>query len=153
LQKPQKGPNCEIGIVWPQFIGILYIHLISMSMHYHTARVMGNCPSPNIILLQTCNLGNVIFARSILSWIMHRNSSFNHTNSILHMWYKFLHDFWCKICFLSFSSYLIASLLFLPTFDIKFLRDSQIVHLAKTDLRFHTLTFRWYLFFNLFMAD
>ncbi len=54
-------------------------------------RVIGNCPSPNIILLYTCSLRKVVFAWSILSWITHRNSSFYQTNSILHVWYKFLH--------------------------------------------------------------
>jgi hypothetical protein len=116
-------------------------------------RVMGNCPSLNIILLQTYNLGNAVFPRSILSWIMHRNSSFNRINFVLQMWYKFLCDSWCKICFFNFPSYLIASLLFLPTFDIKFLRYSQIVHLAKIDPCFCTSIFRWWLFFNLFMAN
>ncbi len=115
-------------------------------------RVTSNCPNPNIILLQTCNLGSATFAWSILSWIMHRNSSFDRINYVLQMWYKFLHNFWCKICFLNFPSYSISSLLFIPTFDIKSLRDSQIVHLAKTDPCFHTLTFQWCLFLNLFMV-
>ncbi len=56
-------------------------------------KVMGNCLNPNIILLHTCNLGCVVFAWSILSWLMHRNSSFNCTNSLLQVWYKFLYDF------------------------------------------------------------
>jgi hypothetical protein len=116
-------------------------------------RVMGNCPSPNIILLHTCNLGNAIFAWSILSWIMHRNSSFDHTNSILQVWYKFIHDSWCKICFLIFASYSRASLLFFPNLDIKSLRDSQIMHFANTNPHFHTLAFRWCLFLNLFIAN
>jgi len=116
-------------------------------------RVMGNCPSPYIILLQTCNLGSAVFTWSILSWIMHRNSSFDCINSILQAWYKYLYNSWCKICFLSFLSYSIVSLLFLPTFDIKSLTDSQIVHLAKIDLRFCTSTFWWCLFFNLLMAN
>jgi hypothetical protein len=115
-------------------------------------KVMGNCLNPNMILLQTCNLDKAVFSRSILSWIMHRNSSFNRINFIFQMWYTIFHDFWCKICFLSFYSYLITSLLFLPTFDIKSLRDSQIVHLAKIDLPFWTSTFRWFPFLNLFMA-
>jgi hypothetical protein len=46
-------------------------------------RVMGNCPNPYIIFLHICNLGSAIFAWSILLWIMHKNSSFDHTNSIL----------------------------------------------------------------------
>ncbi len=104
-------------------------------------KIMGNYASPNIILLQICNLGNVIFMWSILSWIMHRNSSFNRTDSVLQVWYKFLQDSWCKICFFSFPSYSIASLLFLPTFNIKFLRDSQTMHLVKIDFHFRTSTF------------
>jgi len=81
-------------------------------------KVMGNCPSPYIILLQTCNLGSEVFTWSILSWIMHKNSSFDHTNYVFQVWYKFIHDYWCKICFFSFPSYSITSLLFLPTFVI-----------------------------------
>ncbi len=41
--------------------------------------------SPKIILLDICNIGNVVFASSILSWIMHRNSSFDRTNSTLNV--------------------------------------------------------------------
>jgi hypothetical protein len=35
-KKPQQRPNCEIRIVWPQFIQILNISLKPMSMGYHT---------------------------------------------------------------------------------------------------------------------
>jgi hypothetical protein len=94
-------------------------------------RVMDNFPSP-IILLHICNLGNAIFAWSILSWIMQRNSSFHCIDSILQVWYKFLHDSWCKMCFLIFTSYFKASLLFFCNLDIKFLKDSQIMHFANT---------------------
>ncbi len=87
-------------------------------------RVMGNCPRPNIILLHTYNLGSIVFAQSILSWIMHRNSSFDCIDSILQVWYKFLHDSWCRISFLSFASYFKASLLFFANLDIKSFRDS-----------------------------
>jgi len=87
-------------------------------------RVMGNCPRPNIIMLHTYNPGNVVFAWSILSWIMHRNSSFDCIDFVIQVWYKFLHDYWCKICFLSFPSYFKASLLFFPNLDIKSFRDS-----------------------------
>ncbi len=38
-------------------------------------RVMGNCPSLEITLLATWNLGNAIFTLSILSWITHKNYS------------------------------------------------------------------------------
>jgi hypothetical protein len=120
--------------------------------HDH-ALVMGNCPSPNIILLHTYNLRNIVFAWSILSWIMHRNSFFDCIKSILQIWYKFLHDSWCKICFFSFASYFIASLLFFLNLDIKLFRDSQTVHFANTNLHFHTSTFRWCFFFNLFIAN
>ncbi len=58
--------------------------------------VMGNCPSPQIIFFAICNIKNVVFAWSILSWIKQRNSSFNCTNSNLQVWYKLLHDSWCK---------------------------------------------------------
>ncbi len=116
-------------------------------------RVMDNFPSPNIVLLHTCNLGSAIFTWSILSWILQRNSSFDRTNSILQVWYKFLHDSWCKICFLIFTSYFKASLLLFPDLDIKFLRDSQLMHFANTDPHFHTSTFKWCLFFNLLITD
>jgi hypothetical protein len=72
-------------------------------------RVMGNCPRLNIILLHTYNLGNAVFAWFILSWIMHKNSSFNRIES-LQIWYKFLYDSWCKICFLCFTPYFIGIL-------------------------------------------
>jgi len=58
-------------------------------------RVMGNCSSLDIILLHTCNLGSVVFAWSILSWIMHKNSSFDSIDSGLQVWYMFLNDSWC----------------------------------------------------------
>jgi hypothetical protein len=116
-------------------------------------RVMGNCLSQVIILLHTCNLRSAIFAWSILSWIMHRNSSFNHTNIVLQIWYNFLYDSWCKICFLSFASYFRASLLFFLNLDIKSLRDSQIVHFKNMDPRFHTSTFKWFLFLNLLITN
>jgi len=48
-------------------------------------KVMGNYLSPDIILLHTCSLGSEVFAWSILSWIMHRNSSFDYTNFVLQM--------------------------------------------------------------------
>jgi hypothetical protein len=86
-------------------------------------KVMGNCPSQNIIFLHICNLGSIVLPWSILSWIMHRNSSFNHTNHVLQVWYKFLHDSWCKICFFSFASYFRAYLLFFANFDIKSFKD------------------------------
>jgi hypothetical protein len=87
-------------------------------------RVMGNFPRPNIILLHTHNLGKIVFAWSILSWIMHRNSSFDCIDSILQVWYKFLHDSWCRICFFSFASYFKTSLLLFPNLDIKSFKDS-----------------------------
>ncbi len=114
---------------------------------------MGNCPSLDIILLHTCNLGSAIFAWSILSWIMDRNSSFNHTNFILQIWYKFLHDSWCRICFINFTSYFKTSLLFFPNLDIKSFKDSQTMHFTNTNPHFRTSTFKWCLFLNLFVAD
>jgi hypothetical protein len=116
-------------------------------------KVMGNCPRPNIILLHTCNLGNTIFAWSILSWIMHKNSSFNHTSFVLQVWNKFLHDFWCKICFLSFASYSRTSLLLFPNLDIKSFKDSQTIHVVNTNPCFGTSTFKWCLFLNLLIVD
>jgi hypothetical protein len=94
-------------------------------------RIMGNYPRLDIILLHICNLGSASFACSILSWIMHRNSSFDPTNSILQIWYKLLHDSWCRIYFLYFASYFKASLLFFPNLDIKSFKDSQIMHFLK----------------------
>jgi hypothetical protein len=72
-------------------------------------KVMGNCPSPQIILFATYNLGGAIFTWPILSWITHKNSSFSHTNSDLQVWYKLLHDSWCKRCFSNFNSYSLTS--------------------------------------------
>jgi hypothetical protein len=80
-------------------------------------KIMGNCPSPQIILFATYNLGNAILSWSILSWITHRNSSFKHTNLDLQVWYKLLHNSWCKRCFFNFRSYSLASLLFFPNFE------------------------------------
>jgi hypothetical protein len=109
-------------------------------------RVMGNCPSPNIILLHTYNLGSTIFAWSILLWIMPRNSSFDRVNSILQVWYKFLHDYWCKICFLNFASYSRVSLLFFPNLDIKSFKDSQTLHFTNMNPHFRTSTIKWCFF-------
>jgi hypothetical protein len=114
---------------------------------------MGNCPMPNIILLHTCNLGNIVFAWSILSWIMHKNSSFNRSDFILQIWYKFLHDSWCRICFIKFASYFRASLLCFLNLDIKSFRDSQIMHFTNTNPHFHTLTFKWCFFLNLLIVN
>jgi hypothetical protein len=44
-------------------------------------------------------------------------------------------------------------LLLFPDLDIKFLRDSQLMHFANTDPHFHTSTFKWCLFFNLLITD
>jgi hypothetical protein len=116
-------------------------------------KVIGNYPRPNIILLHTCNLGNEVFAWSILSWIMHKNSSFDRTDYVLQIWYKFLLNSWCRICFLSFTSYSRTSLLLFPNLDIKSFRDSQTMHFANIDPGFHTSTFKWCLILNLFIAD
>jgi hypothetical protein len=116
-------------------------------------RVTGNCPRPNFILLHTCNLGNEVFAWSILSWIMHKNSSFDHIDSVLQVSYKFLHNSWCRICFLSFTSYSRASLPFFPNLDIKSFKDSQRVHFANTNPYFCTSTSKWCLHLNLLITD
>jgi len=42
-------------------------------------KVIGNFLSLEIIFLHTCSLGSAIFTWSILSWITHRNSSFDQT--------------------------------------------------------------------------
>ncbi len=149
----QQKPNCEIGIVWPQLIRILCISVIPMTMCYHTHKGNGQLSKPKYHFLHTYNLGSTVFAWSILSWIMHRNSSFNCINSILQVWYNFLYDFWCKICFLSFASYFRASLLFFPNLDIKSFRYSHIVHFTNTNPHLGTSTFRWCLFFNLLIAN
>jgi hypothetical protein len=58
------------------------------------------------------------------------------------------------MCFLSFTSYSIASLLCFPNLDIKSLRDSQTIHFTKIDLCFRTSTLRWScLFLNLLIAN
>jgi hypothetical protein len=114
---------------------------------------MGNCLSPQIIFFATYNLGSVVFTWSILSWITQKNSSLDHISFDLQIWYKLLHDSWCKRCFLNFCSYSFASLLFLPNFDIKSFSDSHIIHFAKIEPLFLTLTLRWCLFLNLLIAD
>ncbi len=117
-------------------------------------KVIGNCPRLDIILLHACNLESAIFAWSSLSWIMHKNSSFNHIDSVLQVWYKFLYASWSKICFFSFASYSKASLLLLfPNLDIKFFKDSQTMHFANIDPCFCTLTFKWSLFLNLLIPN
>jgi hypothetical protein len=90
---------------------------------------------------------------SILSWIMHRNSSFDHTDFVLQVWYKFLHDSCCRICFLSFVSYFKTFLLFFPNLDIKSFKDSQTMHFANIDPHFCTSTFKWCCFLNLLIGD
>jgi hypothetical protein len=115
-------------------------------------KVMGNCPSLNITLLHTCNLGNVVFAWSILSWIMHRNSSFNHTNFVFQVCYKFLHDFWCKICFLSFPHILEPHCYSFPIW-ISSLQGFTNSAFYKHEPCFRTSTFTWCLFLNLFIAN
>jgi hypothetical protein len=124
-----------------------------MTMCYDSCKDIGNCPSPSIILLHICNLGSTVFAWSISSWIIHRNSSFDCINFVFQIWYKFLDDYWCKICFFNFTSYFKASLLFFPNLDIKSLRDSQIVHFINTNPRFHTSTFKWCIFLNPLIID
>jgi len=37
-KKPQQGPNCEIGIIKSQLIGIVCISFITMTMSYHTCQ-------------------------------------------------------------------------------------------------------------------
>jgi hypothetical protein len=84
-------------------------------------QVMGNCLSPQIILFTTYNLGSAIFTWPILSWITHKNSSFSHIDLDFQVWYKLLHDSWCKSCFFNFSSYSLTSCNF---FQIQY----QILH-------------------------
>jgi len=123
-------------------------------MHYHTSEGNGQLfLSPKIILFITCNLGNAIFAWSILSWITHRNSYLDRTYFDLQVWYRLLQDSWCNICFLNFNSYYFTSLLFHPKLDIKSFNDSHIVHLANIDPFFQTSMLRWCLFFNMFITN
>jgi hypothetical protein len=116
-------------------------------------RVMGNCPSLEFILFITWNLRSTTFARSILSWITHMNSSLDCTNSDLQIWYKLLQASWCNICFFNFNSYSFISFLFLSNLDIKSFNDSHTIHLANIDLLFYTSMLRWGLFFNLLIVD
>jgi hypothetical protein len=102
----------------------------------------------DIILLHTCNLGNAIFAWSILSWIIIGIHPLI-TLIVFQLWYKILHDSWCRICFLSFASYFRTSLLCFPNLDIKSFNDSQIMHFTNTNPCFHTSKFKWCLFLNL----
>ncbi len=114
---------------------------------------MGNCPSPQIILFATCNLGSVVFTWSILSWIMHRNSSLECTYLDLQVWYKLLHNSWCKRCFLNFNSYSLTSLLLFPNFDIKSFSDWHIVHFVNIEPLILTWTLRWCLFLNMLIVN
>ncbi len=116
-------------------------------------RVTCNWWNLEIILLHIWTLGRIFFVLSILSWIMQRNSTFDQTNFVLHVWYKFLHNFWCKTYFFSFTSYSITLLLCFPNLGIKSLRDSQIVHFEKIDLHFCTSTFKWCLFLSQLLAN
>jgi hypothetical protein len=52
-------------------------------------KVIGNCLSLDIILLHTYNLRRAFLTWSILSWITHRNSSFDQIDFVFHVWYKF----------------------------------------------------------------
>jgi hypothetical protein len=115
--------------------------------------IMGNCPSPQINLFTTCNLGSVVFAWSILSWITQRKSFLDYTNLGFQVSYKLLHDFWCKRCFLNFNLYSLASLLFLSNFDKKSFNDSHTIHFAKTKPLFFTSTLRWCLFLNMLITQ
>jgi hypothetical protein len=115
-------------------------------------RVMGNCQSLVIILLYICSLGSVIFAWSILSWMMHRNFSFDRSDFVRHAWYNFLH-IWYKMYFLSFISYSITLLLCFPNLDIKSLNDSQIIYFMKTNPHFCTSTLKWCIFLKLFILS
>jgi hypothetical protein len=47
--------------------------------------VTGSWPNPIIILFFTSNLGMVVLEWSILLWMMHRNSSFDRTDSIFQL--------------------------------------------------------------------
>jgi hypothetical protein len=131
----------------------LCIILIPMTMRYHSHKGYGQLSKTNIILLHTYNLGNIFFAWSILSWIMHRNSSFDCIDSVLQVWYKFLHEYWCRICFLSFASYFKTSLQFFSNWISSPSRIHKIVHFANTNPCFHTSTFKWSFFLNLLIVD
>ncbi len=149
LKQLQQRPNYKIGINRPQIIKIYAYFLFPWPCTIILVRLMGNCPIPKIILLATWNLKSAIFAWSNFSWITHKNSSFDHTNSNLQIRYMFLHESWCKICFFNFNSYSFASLLLFPNFNIKSVKDSHTLHFAKIEPLFHTSTLRWCFFLNL----
>jgi len=116
-------------------------------------RVISNCPSPDIILLHTCNLGSAIFAWSILSWIIHKNSSFDRIDFVFQVRYKILHDFWCRICFLALFHTLKPHYYSFPIW----ISSPSGIHkqciLQTQTPTFALFTFRWCLFFNLFIVD
>jgi len=154
IQKsPNKDPIVKLGSLGHNLLE--YCANLSMPWPWTIipVNILGNCSSPQIILFATCNLGNVVFTWSILSWITQKNSSLECTYLDLQVWYKLLHNSWCKRCFLNFSSYSFASLLFFPNFDIKSFSDSHTIHFVNTKPLFLTSTLRWCLFLNLFIVN
>jgi hypothetical protein len=87
-----KDPIVKLGSFGRKLLE-LYIFFIPMTIHYHFCKGNEQLPKAKYHLLHTCNLGSQVFPWSILSWIMHKNSSFDHTHYVLQVWYKFLHIF------------------------------------------------------------
>jgi hypothetical protein len=162
IPQPKLFPNCKKATIDIQLWNWDHLGTTDSNIEHLSSpcpwtiihvRIIGNCPSLDIILLHICNLGRVVFTWSILSWTVHMNSSFDWTNFVFHVWYKLIHDYWCRMCFISFISYSISLLLCFPNLNIKSLRDSQTLHFAKTNLHLCTSMLRWCLFLNLLIID
>jgi hypothetical protein len=153
--KAQKSRNIDPIVKLGSFghNSFEYWAYISSPCPWATCESNRQLSKPRYHFVTHCSLGTSIFTWSILSWITHGNSSFDWTNFILHVWHKFLHDSWCKMCFLSFISYSNTLLLWFTNLDIKYLRYSQIIHFAKIDPHFCTSMLRWCFFLNLIITD
>jgi len=134
---------------WPQFIGILHISLVAMTMNYHTYQHNGQFSKLTNHFV--CHLQPWERSFGIIHFVMD-NASLDLTDLHLQLWYNLLHDSCYKRCFLNFISYFLISLLFLPNFDIKSFSDSHKEHFAKIEPFFITSTLKWCLFFNLLIA-
>ncbi len=125
-----------------------------MTMSYHIRQHNGQLSKPRnhfVCHLQPWECSFHMW--SILSWITHRNSYLECTYLDLQVWYKLLHNFWCKRCFFNFSPYSFTSLLFFPNFDIKSFNDSHTVHFINIEPLFLASTLKWCFFFNLLIIN
>ncbi len=86
-KEPQQRANCEIGIVWHNsFNWILNKYLILVSMGYHPYKSNRQLSKPRNHFVTHLEPWKNSFVWSILSWITHKNSSFDWTDFVLHVW-------------------------------------------------------------------